>query len=319
MTDTSTQTPPRRARGRNRPVVKFPLRWAHEYFKAGVLPETPTFPVDVTEGIVDLGMQGNAEWGCCVDAGEVHLEMVTARAAGGSFDPQPNDGDSCLGVTRYKAQTGATTPPGPGTDMASFLLWAVQQGIIKAFAPADKSNKAQCQAIMAAGFGLLIGVDLTDENEAEFNAGQPFNAGPGEQPDPANGHCVLWSFSASPTGPHKVGTWAVWWPTTDSFIDDALVNCPDGEAFLVVTTEEQLALFEPALLSEVQALGGTVGGQTPQPPPAPQNGGAPPPPPPPPPDAPETLGEEVGELVAGAERRAKEWWHRAGSWFGGGS
>ncbi len=270
MTDTSEQAPPRRPRGRNRPVVKYPLRWAHEYFKAGVLP-SPSFPIDCTEGITDLGMQGNGEWGDCVDAGEVHLERTTAAAAGSSFDPQPNDGDGCLGVVRYKAQTGSTTPPGNGSDMASFLLWCVQQRIIKAFAPVDKSKKLLMQSIMQAGFGLLIGVDLTDENETEFNNGQPFNAGPGEQPDPADGHCVLWAFSQSPTGPHKVGTWAAWWDTTDSWIDDTLVNNADGEAFLLVTTEEQLAKFEPELLSDVEALHGTVGQDTPPiaPPPLP--------------------------------------------------
>jgi hypothetical protein len=149
-------------------------------------------------------------------------------------------------------------------DLASYLLWCFQQGYIKAFAPVDHTNKPQMQGLMEEGFGLYCGVNLTDNNNDQFNAGQPFDPA-GQQPDPQDGHCVVWAYSQSASGPHKVGTWGVWWDATDAWIEACLIQNPGGEAFLVVTTEEQLAKFDPSLLADVQALGGTGG--VPLPPP----------------------------------------------------
>lgn len=310
MTDTAASAPTRQ-KGRNRPVVKYHrMRWAHEYL-LGALP-APSFPIDVTEGLTDLGMQGNADWGDCVDAAETHLEMVTSRAAGQSppYDPQPSDGDGCVSVVRYKEQTGATTPPGNGSDMASFCLWGVKKGLWRAFAPADHTNLPVLLGLMQAGFGLLIGVSLTDRNEAQFNAGQPFTGG---TPDPQNGHCVLLGAATGPSGPFRVGTWGVWWEADLSFVMDCLVNNPDGEAFLLVTNEEQLARFEPALLADVAELGGTVPAvppppTPPAPPPAPPTPPVPPAPPGPgPTPLPSWWDEFVAEL-ARYERDLEAWW-----------
>ena len=235
--------------GRNRPWLKFhKMRWAHEYLSAP-LPD-PVFPIDVTGGITDFGMMGNDVWGNCFACGERHLEMTTAKAAG-IAGPGPDD---TTAVTWCEQYTGVTTPPGPGADLASFLLWLFKRGLVKAFAPVDHRDKVAMQGLMQAGFGLYLGVSLTDDNEAQFSAGQPWTGG---SPDPANGHCVVWSKSQSATGPHEVITYGVSYPCDDSFVTDCLVDNPDGEAFLVVTTEEQLALFTPRLLADCQSLGGT--------------------------------------------------------------
>ena len=236
-------------RGRNAPVVKFPLKWAHEY-RATPLP-APTFPIDVSEGITDFGMMGNDEYGNCGSCGEVHEEMTTAKAAG-TTGPEPS---STEGVSRYVDYTGDKTPPGPGVDLASYLLWCVKKGYIKAFAPVDVSDKATMQGLMAAGYGLYIGVNLTDQNEDQFNNGTPWTSAGG--PDPNDGHCVLWVQSQAATGPHGVVTWGKVQPAEDDWIEQCLISNADGEAFLVVTTEEQLAEWDQSLLADVQALGGT--------------------------------------------------------------
>jgi len=253
-------------RGRNKPTVKLNLRWASEYLTEPLA--EPTFPIDVREHLVELGMMGNDTYGDCGPVAEVHLEMTTAVAAGGAAVSP----DSPLAVNRYVSYTGSETPPGPGVDLASYLLWCYQRGYIKAFAPVDQSDKAQCQALMAAGFGLVIGVNLTDENEQQFANGQPFDASATEPPNPDDGHAVLWGYSETANGPHAVATWALWQPTTDAWINDCLVQNPGGEAFLVVTTEEQLAAFDPALLADVAALGGTGGATAPPSPPEPPSG-----------------------------------------------
>ena len=156
------------------------------------------------------------------------------------------------------------------------------------------------QGLMQAGFGLYVGVNLTDSNEDQFNNNEPFTGDGG--PDPANGHCVLWAYSETADGPHTVGTWAVWWPSEDSFIEQCLIQNPGGEAFLVVTTEEQAAKFTPQLLADVQALGGTVPDAAPAPP-APPPAPVPPKPvptPPAPPPVPSVIDQWVADLKAHA-------------------
>jgi hypothetical protein len=242
------------------PEQRFALKWAHEYL-AVELP-APNYPVNVTEGIVNLGMQGNDVWGDCVEAGEVHYEMTTSASAGSPFTPSPD-----LAVQRAQQYAGfGTTPPGPGTDMPGYLHSLYQAGIILGWCPVDQTNRTTCVSLMALGFGLLIGVNLYDANESQFNSGQPFDVMPGQSPDPNDGHCVLWGSSQSATGPEGVGTWAVWWPTTEAWIESCLIQNPDGEAYLVITTEEQKAQFAPALFSDLDAIGG---GDDPEPAPTP--------------------------------------------------
>jgi hypothetical protein len=265
-------------RGRNKPTVRLPLKWAHAYFVGDV--PTAVFPIDVSEGIADFGMMGNDTYGNCGPCGEVHEEMTTAVAAK-TAGPAP---DSSLAVDRYVAYTGTSTPSGPGVDLASYLLWCFQKGYILAFAPVDQTNKASMQGFMQAGFGLYIGVNLSDQNEDQFNAGQPWTAAGG--PDPNDGHCVLWVGSASASGPHGVVTWGKVQPAEDDWINECLVANSDGEAFLVVTTEEQLASFDPALLADIKALGGTEAPPAPLTPPAPPPAPAPAPAPPAPPQPP---------------------------------
>lgn len=276
---------PRRA-----PEDRYPLKWAHEYFAVPV--PGPIFPVDITGAITDLGMMNNNEWGCCVECGKAHLDMTTCAAAtkAGVAGLVMLSPDSPQALDDYKQFAGAVTAPGPGTDIPTYLHKLFKAGRIKAWCPVDHTDRMMCQAIMQMGFGLLIGGNLYDNNEAQFNAGEPFDASPGG-PDPEDGHCVLWGVSNTLNGPDKVGTWGVWWLCTLAFMNGFLHQNPNGEAYLVVTTDEQLAKFTPALLEEVNALGDGQGGEQPAPAPvpptpAPQPSPAPPTPSPSPTPAP---------------------------------
>ncbi len=247
-------------RGRNKPTVRYPLRFAHEYLKSPLA--APVYPINVTEGIVDFGMMGNDTYGDCGTAGEVHLEMTTAKAAG-TIGPDPT---SPLAVQRYVSYTGAEQPPGPGVDLASYLLWLCQQGFIKAFAPVDVTVRDTMEALMGAGFGLYVGVNLPDNANDQFSNGRPWDLD-GLTPDPEDGHCILWVGSVSPTGLHTFVTWGQVQAATEAWVQACL-----DEAFLVVTTEEQLAAFDPALLADVAALGGTSRQPAPPAPPEPPEG-----------------------------------------------
>lgn len=260
------------------------MDWMHTFLVEQQV--TPVFPLDATGGITDLGMMGNDRWGNCAQCGEVHNEMTTACIAGAT-GPAP---DSPLAVTRYVKFAPAPTPPGPpgpGTDLADYLheLWLA--GIILAWGPVNHRDRAGCQKLMAAGFSLYVGVNLYDANEDQFSNGQPFDVTPGEQPDPEDGHCVLWSKSESADTTDLsavydyVGTWGVWWPVTLAWMLDCLHNNPNGEAYVIVTTEEQLAKFTPELLAVLNTLQGNEGGK-----PAPVTPPSPPVPPTPPPVTP---------------------------------
>jgi hypothetical protein len=278
--------PPTLLRGRlpvKPPDERYPLKWAHEYMLGG--PRPAVFPVDVTEGLINLGMMGNDQYGNCGACGEVHEEMVQAVAA---QVPGPLP-DSTLAVDRYNAYDGNQPPPGPGVNLPDYLHWCFQQGFIKAWCPVDHTNVSVCASLMGEGFGLYIGVNLTDNNETQFNNGQPFDPA-GLQPDPQDGHCVIWNYMATASGPHKVGTWGKFQDATNDWITQCLVQNPNGEAYLIITTEAQLAKFEPQLLADLQAIGGGDSAPAPQPepapPPQPQPTPLPVPPAPPPPGPP---------------------------------
>jgi hypothetical protein len=237
----------RRPRGRIRPEAYPNLRYAHTYL-AAPLPE-PTYPVDVTENIGDWGMAGNDLWGDCVAAAEWHYEMSTAGAAGvplpGATSPVP--------VERYCQASGATSPPGPGLVISTYCGWLYKRGVIKAYAPVDHRNRATADAFMQAGFGLLAGVCLTTTAEAEFNTGTSWGAGRIPLPNLTDGHGILRVRSLGPT-PTAGVTYVTWGKDQDA--TGAWERACLEELWLLVTSEEALAKFEPQLLADVQALHG---------------------------------------------------------------
>jgi hypothetical protein len=164
-------------------------------------------------------------------------------------------------------------------NLPDYLHWLFQKGVIKGWAPVDHTNVASMAQLMAQGFRLYIGVNLTDNNENQFNAGQAFDPA-GLQPNPNDGHCVLWAFQESANGPHKVATWGIWEVATHPWILECLVQNPNGEAYIMITTEEQLAKFEPQLVADLNAIGGgdnAVPAPAPAPAPSPSPSPTPPP------------------------------------------
>lgn len=271
---------------------RFAIQWAHEYLAVAIPP--PVYPIDVTGGITDFGLMGNGDFGNCGPCGEVHTEMTTAVAAK-TVGPPPT---STLAITRYQAYTGVQNPPGPGVNLADYLLWCYNKGYIKAFAPVDYTNRAICDGLMQIGFGLYVGVNLCDNSISQFNNNQQTWDPAGMQPDPNEGHCIEKVFSDGKTLDGYV-TWGLKQLATFLWTE----TCVE-EAWLIVTTQEQLALFTPQLLVDINALGGTGGSTTPPPPP-------PPPKPGPPPVPPISPGHPVWYL------KAEAWYKAAVAWLKG--
>ncbi len=184
----------------------------------------------------------------CAIAGELHLEMTTAKAAG---TVGPNPTDTQLAISRYVRFTGTPTPPGPGCNLADLLLWLYKQGIVLAFAPVTLSNLEQQDAFMAAGFGLYTGVLLTQFAQQDFAEHVEWGTEHAPQPDPSLGHCILRVGASGPadTDESAYVTWGAIQFATRAW-DRACVE----EAWLVVTREEQLAKFTPQLIADCKAL-----------------------------------------------------------------
>ena len=242
-------------------------------------------------GITAFGMLGNDRLGDCGVAGRYHVDMTTAVGAG---QPVPSFTDQQVEQEYLAYDNGQDS----GVVLADYLLWCYQQGKIKAFAPVDHSKPDECDGLMAAGFGLYIGVNLGDADEGAFGSEQPW-VGAGNPPDPSLGHCVVVVKAAAVGGMRTVVTWGALQEADNAWFAAAEQGGHFDEAWLVVTTEEQLAAFSPALLADVQALGGTGGGQ-PAPTPAPPTPSPPepvPPDPPPPWDELEDWFEELFDIL----------------------
>lgn len=212
----------------------------------------PSFPVTATEGISDWGMCGNDVWGDCFSAAEWHLEMATAVA---SKVPMPgaNTGTALARARSYWGPS-VNTPPGPGAVLVTYLAWCVQKGFVLAFAPIDHTNPSELAYFAGAGYGVYTGVSLNRTADAQFNAGQPWDVGPNDPSTPTAGHCILFSRQTTAAGPFYFVSWGKLQQATANWVEACLVTNPDGEAFLVVTSEEKLAPFSPQLVADCKAL-----------------------------------------------------------------
>lgn len=220
---------------------RFALKWLHEYTALPV----PQYPVDVTSGITDWGMDGNDKYGDCTFAGRLHYQLAKAAADG---EPPPGETADQLVAEYLKYDHGQDV----GANIADLLLYWYRHGKVLAFAPVDHTDPAQCDAAMAAFHGLYCGVDLTDDADDLFEHGMPWTTANGETPDPSEGHCVLRVQADGSTYDGYV-TWGAIQQATREWSSACL-----GEAWVAITSEDEIdpeALA--ALRADIDALGGT--------------------------------------------------------------
>lgn len=229
----------------------FPLKFASEYL-LGDPTAAATYPIDVTEGITDFGMMGNDQWSDCVQVAEVHLEMTTGAAAGAEAPAA----DSPLALQRAQQFAGfGDTPPGPGTIINEYLHDLYVAGVILGWCPIDHTNEAEVDRITQEGIGVILGVDLFASNMSQFNAHQPLDAD-GNGPQLSMGHGVVLVKKVALGEAGSIITWAVVADVTPAWLQGALHQNTNGEAYLVITTEEQKAKFSAELFTDLDAIGG---------------------------------------------------------------
>ncbi len=250
---------------------RFAIKWAHEYL-AAPLP-APRYPIDETAGVPPGPMWDNDRYGDCGEAAILYIDEATAVLAGQpapTFDPFRAKREyfeyqaEQAGIAWRPPPAGDFTPPAGldlGVVLADFLLWRFRKGYIKAFAPVPHTDRVTCDTFLQEFKALYCGGSLYDNSEAQFNAGQTWDPA-GQAPDPNLGHCID-KVASDGAAVEKWRSWAQYQRATLAWGQGFL-----GEAWVVVTTEEQLAKFGPQLLADILAIPGGQGGR-PLPPPAP--------------------------------------------------
>jgi len=242
------------------PAERFKINYLSSYLKAPL--PAPAYPVDVSGGITDWQMLGNGPdptltvnhgrpVGDCTFAGRQHLKM--AKAAAGAEQETWETTDQL--VTEYLAYDHGKDV---GANIADLLLAWYKAGKILAFAPVDHTNSAACDSAMSAFHGLYVGVSLTDDADSLFENHQPWTVANGEAANPNEGHCIV---KVKADG-QQLDTWVTWGALQQS--TTAWTAACLEEAWAVVTTEDQAAILNmPALLADINALGGTGGSSSP--------------------------------------------------------
>jgi hypothetical protein len=240
------------------PADRFPLKWLHQYTKPGQPLPAPKYPIDVSGGITDWLMLGNGPdptctshpdgVGDCTFAGREHYRMAKAARA---TETETWETSNKLVAEYLKYDHGVDQ----GANIANLLLAWYRAGKIMAFAPVDHTNPAALDAAMAAFTGTYCGVNLTDDADQLFSERQPWTVAKGQNPDPAEGHCIV-KVKADGNG---IDTWVTWGALQES-TKDWTSACLD-EAWVIITTEDENSTLIDlaALRADIDALGGTGG------------------------------------------------------------
>lgn len=147
------------------------------------------------------------------------------------------------------AQGETGQPPAPanepdqGVDNRSWLLFLHAAGIIDGFVEvllADLDLYASC------GSGLLTGVQLDDQAQQQFSAGQPWDG----SPDPQLGHDV-WTIQTHISGGIAVVTWGAVQQCTPNFRQNNITD------LWLITDKDDPRVDDAALQAALQALHGT--------------------------------------------------------------
>lgn len=268
------------------PGERFALRYIHDYALGQPLP-APAYPIDVTGGIgaENWGMCGNGPDPTCTthpqgvgDCGFACRQHVKMSKAACYSETETWETSNEL-VAEYLAYDGGQDN---GVVLADVLLAWYKSAKILAFAPVDHANPAAVDSAMQAFKGVVTGVNLTDDAEQLFDAGQPWTVADGEQPDPDEGHCIA-KVKADGHSLDEYVTWGALQPATRAWTAACVV-----EAW-VILTEEDPRIDLAALREDIDALGGTGGTPAPQPAPAPSPAPVPP--------APSNLLQEAAALI----------------------
>lgn len=275
-------------------------------FRTGARAHEGATSGDVTNGLTDIGMLGNAEEGDCVPAATEHFRMTKGLYSG---DTAPTEVETLKLYHDYGAAQGQGPDSDEGVEIASWLQWLFEVTQAAKEAGDDIEEIAYVEITdldpdnlgveMLEFRGLILGVDLTDDAQQLF-PNSPWTVANGETPDPQEGHGILHAKFDKATQMAEEGTWAQFQQATYDWLRACVT-----EAWAIMTREdaENSNVDFDACVAAIKAAGGQVSPNLPEPlspspaPPAPSPSPSLPPSPSPEPDpSPTPSGPPPGQL-----------------------
>jgi hypothetical protein len=253
---------------------------------------SPTYPIDKTAGLTELGMDGNGpdttvtlvsedasinlqdgSGNCAVCEAPAHIDLVSAALAGLPTIPNRLTSDQTLTVyyLYQAAQAGVEWKPGTpipagldvGCDLGDLLLWLFRnnaelkaQGLagVEGFVALDLSEvDAALSEFNTVIAGWILPTDI-DAFEVAFDNGAEATISASDPPNPNEGHCMGICFVKNVGDVNKLRTWGGLILVSPEFREGCL-----QQAFLVLTEQEAEAKNFPfsAAVAALTALGGT--------------------------------------------------------------
>lgn len=154
------------------------------HYVAGALQKAPA--AVLPPALADWGMLGNDQWGDCGVAGVEHVFMAVAESVGAA-ETFATDKQT---VSYYLEYTGGQDA---GVVLADFLGYVRKRGYyghkLSAFAPVGVHDVPTLQFAVWAYDAVYCGITVTQQMQADFQAGQPWTMESLDSPVDG-GHCV---------------------------------------------------------------------------------------------------------------------------------
>jgi hypothetical protein len=207
-------------------------------------------------------MDGNSTLGDCGAAATDHYNMAKAASALlYNTLGKPKYAGTVPTYYAYGEAMGEGPDADEGVDNATWLGFLWKNGIIDGYAevPLD-----QVKAVAAEFGGVLVGCLLGDDAESDFEAVPPipWDDGPGDPPDPNDGHDIL-LIAYTAEGTFEYVTWGALQRVTANW---QAKNPTDA---WVIFDADDPAVNWDELIAELEALHGSVTPPAPVPTPTP--------------------------------------------------
>jgi hypothetical protein len=214
-----------------------PKRTPSLKFKS-ILKAIPDHPIseDYLANISGWQVLGNDQYGNCAWVAWANSRKFVSTLLGGKEEypslEQVLDG--------YKTQNPGFPSEDNGTDVQTMLEYLNHHGgpdgvKLVAFASVDVSNLDEVKAAINIFGSLLLGVEVQQANQQEFADGKIWDYHAGQPIE--GGHAILsGGFLGKTKSDVRFITWGAETGMTDKFWDN-LVNCPSGEAWVLVWEE----------------------------------------------------------------------------------
>lgn len=236
---------------------------------------TPTYPIDKSGGITDLGMGGNGPdptltvnkgrpmGDCGPNAAPKNVNQTTAALGSVPYTAMTSNEVATLYATYEAEQAGITWRPtgddwelpeglDEGVEANDWVMWLFKNSYIKAFV---KVPIHELEAALFTASAVIVAVSLNPDADEQCENGETWDISPGDEPDPEMGHFITLGYAGSVTGPFKWGTWGQWQESTLRWRE----KCPK-QAFAIITEEDAAAANFPMaqVVAYLKALGGEV-------------------------------------------------------------